>query len=73
MKLLTTAASFTNSKADLKAIYLTYIRSVIEQSCVVWHSSLTKKNRRDLERIQKAAVKVIMGDQFQNYKKGLID
>ena len=61
MNLLFKAAKFTNSKEDLKAIYLTYIGSIIEQSPVVWHSSLTKRNINDLERVQKAAAKVIMG------------
>ena len=61
MQLLYRAASFTNSRVDLKAIYLTYIRSIVEQSAVVWHSSLSNENRKNLERIQKAAVKVIMG------------
>ena len=62
MQLLNAAAGFTTSKLDLKGIYLTFIRSVLEQSAVVWHSSLTNKNKRDLERIQKAAVKVIFGN-----------
>ena len=38
------------------------IRSKIEQSAVVWHSSLTKKNKRDLERVQKSALKIILKD-----------
>ena len=61
MQLLNAAASYTSAKNDLKDIYLTFIRSVLEQSAVVWHSSLTKKNRQDLERVQKAAIRVIMG------------
>ena len=71
MNLLFKAANFTNSKEDLKAIYLTYIRSVVEQSSVVWHSSLSKRNRSDLERVQKAAVKVIMGKNYTTYKNAL--
>ena len=46
-------ASFTSNKKDLKDIYLTFVRSVVEQSAVVWHSSLTLKSSVDLERIQK--------------------
>jgi hypothetical protein len=46
MQLLNAAASYTSAKNDLKDIYLTFIRSVLEQSAVVWHSSLTKKNRQ---------------------------
>ena len=43
----------------------------MEQSAVVWHSSLVKRNINDLERIQKAALRVIMGKQFINYKNSL--
>ena len=35
MQLLNAAAGFTNSRQDLKSIYLTFIRSVLEQSAVV--------------------------------------
>ena len=52
------------------SIYLTYIRSVLEQSAVVWHSGLTVKNRRDLERVQKTAVRVILKTKYTNYKEG---
>ena len=57
MQLLYKASNFTNSIQDLKSIYLTYIRSALEQSAVVWHSSLTTKNRKDLERVQKQQLK----------------
>ena len=71
MQLLHVAASFTASKKDLKDIYYTFIRSVLEQSAVVWHSSLTNKNRSDLERVQKGAVRVIMGKHYTSYKNSL--
>ena len=71
MQLLIKAAKFTKSKSDLKSIYLTYVRSILEQSAVVWHSSLSGKNRRDLERVQKAAVRVILGCKYSTYKDGL--
>ena len=62
MQLLHRAAKFTNNTRDLKMIYMLQIRSKIEQSAVVWHSSLTKKNKRDLERVQKSALKIILKD-----------
>ena len=71
MQLFFRAASFTSNKADLRKIYLTFVRSILEQSAVVWHSSLTEKNRVALERVQKAAVKVMMGNNYKNYKDGL--
>ena len=52
MQLLTRAASFTSSKKDLRKIYLIFIRSILEQSAVVWHSSLSLKNKKALERVQ---------------------
>ena len=52
-------------------IYKTFIRSILDHSAVVWHSGLTEKNRQALERVQKAAVKVIMGGQYINYKDAL--
>ena len=71
MQLLNRAAKFTNNTSDLKSIYLTYVRSILDQSAVVWHSSLTTKNRRDLERVQKSAVRVILGGKYSTYKNGL--
>ena len=71
MQLLHSAAKFTSYIKDLRSIYLTFIRSVLEQSSVVWHSSLSVKNRKDLERVQKSAVRVILGPRYSNYKQGL--
>ena len=48
LQLLDKAANFSNDKKDLKSIYITFIISEIEQLAVVWHSSLTKKDRKDL-------------------------
>ena len=71
MQLLYRAASFTSSRLELRKIYLIFIRSILEQSAVVWHSSLTAKNRLALERVQKNAVRVILGQNISNYKDGL--
>ena len=71
MQLLNAAASFTSSRQELRNIYVTFVRSILEQSAVVCHSSLTFENRKDLERVQKAAVRVIMGSRYTNYKTDL--
>ena len=47
------------------------LRSKLEQSAAVWHSSLTKKNTSDLERVQKCALRVILGEKYLNYKNAL--
>ena len=71
MQILNRAAQFTTNRNDLRNIYISYIRSILEKSAVVWHSSLTAKNRKDLERIQKCAVSVIMGKNYTTYREGL--
>ena len=43
----------------------------LEFSSNVWHSSLTKENRQDLERVQKAALKVILRNGYGNYENAL--
>ena len=60
MELLRRAASFSPSVEDLKDIYILFIRSILEQSATVWHSSITAENSSDLERVQKSALKVIL-------------
>ena len=72
MELLRKVASFGTGIDDLKNIYILYVRSLLEQSATVWHSSLTEENKNDLERVQKTALKVILGDRFQTYKNALM-
>ena len=38
---------------------------------MVWHSGISKQNRKSIERIQKAAVKVILKNKFTNYEDAL--
>ena len=71
MRMLHIAAKFTKNSDHLKHIYKTFIRSNLEFSSTVWHSSLSVADKQDLERVQKAAVKVILGKNYQNYKKAL--
>ena len=56
---------------DLLNIYVLYIRSVLEQSCQVWHSSLTAENITDLERVQKNSLKIILGRKYISYENAL--
>ena len=68
LELLRKVANFSTSIEDKKEIYVLYVRSVLEQSSVVWHSSLTKENCEDLERVQKCAVRIILGKEYSNYE-----
>ena len=71
MVFLHKSSKFTCNKSDLKKIYILQIRSKLEQSAVVWHSSLTQKCKKKLERVQKSALRIILGDQYINYRNAL--
>ena len=71
MQFLHRASKFTNNVWDLKKIYMLQVRSKLEQSAVVWHSSLTQKNISDLERVQKSALKLILKERYIDYKNAL--
>ena len=43
----------------------------MEQSSTVWHSSLTRENSDDLERVKKAAIRIILGPRYQGYLREL--
>ena len=47
------------------------MRSILDQSAVVWHSSLTQQNINDLERVRKSAMRIILGNEYVGYKRSL--
>ena len=48
-----------------------YIRSVVEQACVVWHRSLNKGEELDIERVQKVAMRIILQENYLSYAHAL--
>ena len=71
MALLRKVASFGALLEDLKTIYVLFIRSILEQSATVWHSSLSEENIKDLERVQKSAIRIIHKEKCNGYKQSL--
>ena len=71
MVLLRKLCEFGAPIHDLKTIYVTYIRSILEQSAVVWHSGLSEENKQDLSRVQKSACKIILKNNYQDYENAL--
>ena len=57
MSILRKLLEFKVNMEDLKQIYVMYTRSIVEQSCVVWSSSLTQADERKIERIKKMPLK----------------
>ena len=48
--------------------YLKEIRTIAEYCVVIWNSGLTKSQISTLEKIQKVALKIILGDQYKSYE-----
>ena len=71
MELLRRLSAFNIGTEDMKTIYILFVRSQLEQSAVVWHSLLTEENRADLERVQKSALRIILGSQYKGYRNAL--
>ena len=71
MEILRRISPFGASKEEITNIYILYVRSLLEQSCVVWHSGLTNENAEDLERIQKNALKIILQEEYKSYENAL--
>ena len=48
-----------------------FIRSAVEQSSVVWSSSITQDELNSLERTQKVALKIIYKEDYNSYENAL--
>ena len=68
MEILRKMSSFSAPVPDMLTAYKTYIRSILEQSCVIWHSSITEEDREGLERVQKNACRNILKEKYLNYE-----
>ena len=62
MSILKNLYHFNLPLSEMLEIYTLYIRSVVEQAAVVWHSSITKGEELDLERVQKVALRIMLKD-----------
>ena len=59
-------------KEDLINIYILFIRSLLEYCSVVWHSSLTVDQTNDVENVQRVCLRVILGDDYDDYPGSLV-
>ena len=56
---------------DLVDVYVKQIRSLMELAVPVWHSGITRAEQIDIERIQKSAAHIILGDEYVSYIQAL--
>ena len=53
---------------DLTSIFTIYIRPTLEYAAPVWHSGLTGVQSKAIERVQRRAVRIILGRDFTSYR-----
>ena len=56
---------------DLIDVYIKQIRCLLEYAVAVWQPSLTKEDRIKIERVQKSAFSIILGQKYTSYKAAL--
>ena len=56
---------------ELLDVYYKQVRSVLELAVPVWQPGLTQQEVRQIERVQKCALHIIMGDTYTDYDNAL--
>ena len=52
-------------------IFTKQIRSILELAAPAWHGWITQAERLDIERIQKSAAHIILGEDYMSYPEAL--
>ena len=71
MQLITKLKYVGVKTEDLIEVYVLYIRSLAEYCSVAFHPSLTIEQSNKIERIQRTALKIILGDMYIDYSAAL--
>jgi len=56
---------------DLIPIYIGFVRPLLEYACVVWHPGLSRDLSAKIERVQKRALRIILGPDYVSYESAL--
>ena len=72
MLLLKKIKSFGATVQEMVHLWIIYCRSVLEQSAIVWGSSLTYENKIDIERTKKSFTKMILKNKYISYEEALL-
>ena len=56
---------------ELVDLYVKYSRSILEFAVPIWHGGITTVERNNIERVQKMALYIILGDGYSNYENAL--
>ena len=56
---------------NLKDIYVKQVRCMVEIAAPAWNGALTVVEKMDIERVQKTALHIMLGERYENYADAL--
>ena len=56
---------------DLLDVYFKQVRGTLEQGVQIWHPGITNIQRNKIERVQKSALSIILGQNYKSYNRAL--
>ena len=71
MYMLSALLPFRIPVCDLLTIYTGFIRPLVEYAAPVWHPGLTSFQTSQIERVEKRALRLIMGSAYSSYDEAL--
>ena len=71
MFILYRAKKFGFSFESMITLYVWFLRTVLEYACPVWHPGLNQFHHTRIERVQKRALRVILGNDYHSYDNAL--
>ena len=63
--------NFGTSMDDLVDVYIKQVRCLLELAVAAWQGAITKAEMSALERVQRSAVRIILGQKFSSYENSL--
>ena len=61
------------NRSELLDIYTKQVRSILEFGVPVWHPGITASDSNTIERVQKCALNIILGENYNNYEDSLAE
>ena len=56
---------------ELLDVYMKQVRSILELAVPAWHGAITQAERDEIERVQKAALHIALGEKYTSYRNAL--
>ena len=59
------------TEGEMVDVYQKQVRSVLEMAVPVWQAGLNKQDAKQIERVQRTAFHIILGDEYGDYENAL--